>query len=104
MIKYFGYLIMLFLPLLVILFFSQYSLASPINVPTDHWSYKYIERFQTKGVLKNSLSNIKPYSRKDIATMLFQISKLAEEGKITLRKRPEINAFIQQNKDWRDSQ
>ena len=79
------YLVMLLL-LLGILITSQYSLASPINVPTDHWSYEYIERFQAKGVLADYLSNIKPYSRKDVAAMLLQISKFSEEGKIKLSK------------------
>lgn len=65
---------------------SQQILASPISVPLDHWSYHFIERFQAKGVLKDFLSNTKPYTRDEMAKMLFHIIKQAENGKLKLSK------------------
>lgn len=69
----------------VILFPKPVS-PSPISVPLDHWSYHFIERFQAKGVLKDYLNNTKPYSRDDIAKMVFHISKEYEKGNIKLTK------------------
>jgi len=60
--------------------------ASPIGVPLDHWSYQFIERLQAKGILKDYLSNTKPYTRDELAEMLFRTSKLLDEGSIKLSK------------------
>jgi hypothetical protein len=65
---------------------SQQTLASPISVPLDHWSYHFIERFQAKGVLKDYLSNTKPYSRDEMAKMILHVIKQAEDGKSNLSK------------------
>jgi hypothetical protein len=65
---------------------SQQTLASPISVPLDHWSYHFVERFQAKGVLKDYLSNTKPYTRDEMAKMLLQIIKQVENGKLSLSK------------------
>jgi len=64
----------------------QFVYASPISVPLDHWSYHFIERFQAKGVLRNFLSNIKPYSRGEIADMLAHIDDLMENDEVNLSK------------------
>lgn len=83
------FLTKIFFPLVIffeIFVFNQYILSSPINVPLDHYSYRFIERFQAKGALKDYLSNAKPYSRDDVAKMIFQISALQKSGKITLSK------------------
>lgn len=65
---------------------SQQILASPISVPLDHWSYHFIERFQAKGVLKDYLSNTKPYSRDEMAKMILHVIKQVEDGKSRLSK------------------
>jgi len=65
---------------------TSYLLASPISVPLDHWSYHFVERFQAKGVLKDYLSNTKPYTRDEMAKMLLQIIKQVENGKLCLSK------------------
>ncbi len=63
---------------------APYVYASPISVPLDHWSYHFIERLQAKGVLGDYLSNIKPYSRDEMADMVVHISSLLENGEIDL--------------------
>ena len=60
--------------------------ASPVNVPLEHWSYHFIERLQAKGILRDYLSNIKPYSRDEMADMIVHISSLLENGKTDLSK------------------
>jgi hypothetical protein len=66
--------------------FINHISASPISVPMDHWSYQFIERLQAKGILKDYLSNSKPYTRDEVAEMIFHTSKLLEEGSIKLSK------------------
>jgi len=65
---------------------TSYLLASPISVPLDHWSYHFIERFQAKGVLKDYLSNTKPYTRDEMAKMILHVIKQVEDGKLSLSK------------------
>jgi len=65
---------------------TSYLLASPISVPLDHWSYHFVERFQAKGVLKDYLSNTKPYSRDEMAKMILHVIKQVEDGKSSLSK------------------
>ena len=78
--------------LLVLLIFISTTLAassvlaSPVSMYLDHWSYHFIERFQAKGVLGDFLSNIKPYSRDEMAEMISHISSLSESGDISLSK------------------
>ena len=60
--------------------------AFPISVPLDHWSYHFIERLQAKGALRDFLSNIKPYSRDEMADMIVHIASLVENGEIELSK------------------
>ena len=62
----------------------QFVYASPISVPLDHWSYHFIERLQAKGVLRDFLSNIKPYSRGEIVDMIAHIDGLMENGEVNL--------------------
>ncbi|MGB9595805.1 MAG: capsule assembly Wzi family protein [Candidatus Poribacteria bacterium] len=69
-----------------IILFPKLIFASPISMPLDHWSYHFIERFQAKGVLKDYLNNTKPYSRDDMAKMVFYISNEYEKGNLKLTK------------------
>jgi len=74
---------------LVIVFFVAFAIvsyahASPVSVPLDHWFYHFIERFQAKGVLGDSLSNIRPYSRDEIADIIIRIWDLSKNGDIKL--------------------
>ena len=81
--KYGLYLILIFFSIALI---TYNILASPISVPVDHWSYQFIERFQTKGILRDFLSSIKPYSRDEMAGMIMYISNMIESGKVSLNK------------------
>jgi hypothetical protein len=49
--------------------------AQSVYVPLNHWAYEFVERMETKGVLKNVLTATKPYSRDDIAKFLLQIEE-----------------------------
>ena len=70
--------------LLAIVFVVSQIPASPLTVRLDHWSYHFIERLQARGYLSDFLSNIKPYSRDELADMVLQILDLMEDGKINL--------------------
>jgi hypothetical protein len=58
--------------------------ASLVNVPLNHWVYRFIDRLQAKGILGEYLSNSKPYSRGDVAEMIMQTSLLLESGGVEL--------------------
>ncbi len=66
--------------------FIKPALTSPVSVPLDHWSYRFIERLQAKGGLKDYLNNTKPYSRDEVAKMIFHILKENEKGNIKLTR------------------
>jgi len=63
---------------------SQGFPTSLVNVPLDHWSYKFIERLQAKGILGEFLHESKPYSRGKVSEMIIHTLQLLEEGKIHL--------------------
>ena len=65
---------------------SQQTLASSVTVPLDHWSYQFIERFQVKGVLRDYLSNTKPYTRDEMVKMILHILKQVENNNLKLSK------------------
>ena len=46
-----------------------------VNVPLDHWSYGFVERFEAKGVLKGLADGIKPFSRQRMAQALLTIDR-----------------------------
>ncbi len=78
--------LLLIIAFLALIAAAPYVYASPISVPLDHWSYHFIERLQAKGILRDYLSNIKPYSRDEMADMAVHISSLLENGEINLSK------------------
>ena len=63
---------------------SQTFPTSLVNVPLDHWSYKFIERLQAKGILGEFLNESKPYSRGKVSEMIIHTLRLLEDGKIHL--------------------
>ncbi|MBD3185038.1 hypothetical protein GF312_22330 [Candidatus Poribacteria bacterium] len=73
--------------------------AAPISVPLDTWYYHFIERLQAKGALRDFLSNIKPYTRDEIADMLIHISKLEENDRVKLSS-IEKAQFIEMKKEF----
>ena len=69
--------------LLLFLFFGEVRVGYgdiSVNVPLEHWSYGYIERFEAKGVLNELESGIRPFSRLKIARIVAAIATAAEKG------------------------
>lgn len=75
-----------FLSAIVILLTISYQAfsTSMVNVPLNHYSYKFIERLQAKGILDEFLSESKPYSRGKVSEMIIHTLRLLEDGKIHL--------------------
>jgi len=48
-----------------------------VNVPIDHWSYRFIERCETKGLIHGLGDGIKPFSRREMALVLARIDSSA---------------------------
>ena len=53
---------------------------SLINVPPEHWCYRFLERFEVKGVLNGLGDGIKPMSRRAVSEALQQVSTAAASG------------------------
>jgi hypothetical protein len=51
-----------------------------VNVPIDHWGYRFIERFETKGVLHGLGDGIKPFSRGEMAIALDRVRRAVAQG------------------------
>jgi len=77
------YIFLLTIVFLLIVSVQTFS-TSLVNVPLDHYSYKFIERLQAKGILGGFLSESKPYSRGKVSEMIMYVSQLLENGKIHL--------------------
>ena len=50
------------------------------NVALDHWAYRFIERFEAKGLLRGLADGIKPFSRLEMARAVKIIGERAAEG------------------------
>ena len=46
-----------------------------VNLPLGHWAYGFLERMQTKGVLRDANLMNRPLSRSDVAAMVARISE-----------------------------
>ena len=44
-----------------------------VNVPLSHWSYRFVERFEARGMLNGHGAGIRPFSRLQMAKVLEQI-------------------------------
>ncbi|NKB70253.1 MAG: hypothetical protein GKR89_24545 [Candidatus Latescibacteria bacterium] len=54
--------------------------APSVNVPIDHWGYRFIERFEARGLLQDLAAGIKPFSRLQMARALHSIAAAATAG------------------------
>ncbi len=79
-----DYLIIILL--IIIILSTEIVSSNPITVSPDHNAYFLIERLQAKGILKDFLSNTKPYTRGQIAKMIAYILALEEDSKVKLNE------------------
>ena len=50
------------------------------NVPLQHWVYDFLDRLQTKGIIRDVISFSKPYSRHEVALMLAETVQKTKSG------------------------
>ncbi len=68
------------LPLVSVLLFFISSPAQSTNVPLEHWSYSFLERFKAKGYIEDFLDSTRPFSRQEIACAVAQVVQKVSEG------------------------
>ena len=75
------------------LLFPMIVHAQSYNVPVDHPSYDFIERMETKGIVKKVFDETRPLSRGDMANALLQVIQLteSEDTRITTVDQDELN-------------
>ena len=69
------------------------SAAQSVNLPLEHWAYELLDRFQTRGLIRDHRSFIRPFSREQIALMLTEAQKRINRG--TRISAPEAALFEQ---------
>ena len=67
--------------------------ATPsVKVPLDHWSYRFIERFEARGFVHSLGDGIKPFSRGEMSRILSAIAAAAKKGReLTRVERQELD-------------
>lgn len=83
-----------FLILLLSLTLQNNTLSTPFSVPYNHLSYQLLERLQAKGILKDTLSNVRPYSRDDVARLLAMAWRNGE--KLSKIEREQLKQLMQE--------
>lgn len=69
----------LFLVTLLILT-NRIAFSQSVYVPLNHWSYEFIDRMETKGLITDVLNSTKPYSREEMVGYLVQLKKNIDNG------------------------
>ena len=64
-----------FLSAIFVFYYADLLPAQSVYVPLNHTVYSFIERFETKGVLQNSLTTTKPLTRIEIARFIHEVRK-----------------------------
>ena len=83
----------------VIIFCAGMDLLADVtvNVPIDHWSYRFIERCETKGLLNGVGDGIKPFSRAEMARALSAVTMaLAKGARLTAIEREELALLVRE--------
>ena len=72
--------------------------ATPsLQVPLDHWSYPFIERFEARGFVHGLGDGIKPFSHREMAQVLSAIAAAAQKGReLTRIERRELDLLLEE--------
>lgn len=62
-----------FLSIFFVFFYADLLTAQSVYVPLNHRVYSFVERFEVKGVLRNSLTATKPLTRMEMALFIHKI-------------------------------
>ncbi|MCG8605620.1 capsule assembly Wzi family protein, partial [bacterium] len=52
---------------------SSGLLSQTVNVPLDHWAYRFLDRLETKGLYISQDFDTRPYSREAVAEIILQV-------------------------------
>jgi len=58
---------------LLLLLLPQLLPAQSVYVPLHHWAYEFVDRMETKGLIRGAFNSTKPYSREEMVGYLLQI-------------------------------
>ncbi|MCI0513248.1 capsule assembly Wzi family protein [candidate division KSB1 bacterium] len=76
-------------------------IAQATYVDLDHWVYPFIARFETRGLFARFDAGMKPYSRQEIARLLYQLDQHAQQSP-TLLSRSELGLLEQFKGEFAD--
>jgi hypothetical protein len=63
-------------------------LSQTVNVPLDHWAYRFLDRLETKGLYVSQDFDTRPYSREAVADIILQVNG-------NLQDRPDILSAVE---------
>lgn len=72
------------------------TLAQTVEVALAHWSYDFLERLHTRGLLNSPLLSTRPLSRLDMARMILQV---AEDARLETTERQLVDFLLF---EWRE--
>ena len=67
-----------------VLLFNSFLFAQSVNLPTEHWVYRFLERLEAKGLFRKLSLHTMPMSRMEIAKLLSQVEEIITNDKIKL--------------------
>jgi hypothetical protein len=62
-------------------FFLSIAWSQSVNLPLGHWAYAFLERMETKGVIKQLRDGSRPFSRDKVAEFVKEIDHLRYKKK-----------------------
>ncbi len=91
-----GFPSKIFLSFVFLIIANSSPKAQSVYVPLNHRVYRFVERYEAKGVLKNELIGTKPLSRANVAELLYEIQKRSESDIILSKVDSELLLFYEQ--------
>lgn len=75
--------------------------SQSVNVPLDHWVYDFLDRLQTRGLVRELRLSSRPYSRREVALMLSETEGKLHSGQ-TILSTTELSLFEQLKGEFYD--
>ena len=67
-----------------IVLFNSSIFAQSVNLPLEHWAYRFLERLEAKGLFRDLSLHTLPLSRLEVAKLLSQVEKQVAADKLKL--------------------
>jgi hypothetical protein len=70
--------------IMFILLLNSSGITQSVNLPLEHWAYKFLDRLEAKGFFREMSGRTLPMSRMEMATILSKMEQKANKGALKL--------------------